>query len=721
MRPTEALTLRAGWTADVVSGASVAVKAGPTYQALHRGADVVTSASVHDFRNSARGGFTLREDVVSFTAGYTYSTENDYRSNAFNVSARTKPLERDTQLEIYYAHNFDELRNRVQTAGEEPTGFRALEDSSGCFTSDPIRTTNAISIDTLQGTWSQAWTPAFVTQVVYDAQIKDGFQSNPYRSVIIADGQRAQEHEPGDRTREFITLKANVYLPPLRAALRLSLRGYRDTWGVESETGEVEFEKYLGESFRVLLRGRGYNQTGALFWSDDYTGGNPPLGPKGQYWSGDRALSPFWSWLGGVRGIYTVTPSRGRLLGLMTRLKVGVSFDMQGFTYSQFTLGGVPVGNAYAYLGGLSLAGLLVIDGPGCLLSRPEDSTMKKGDRYGLHRVIEPHGVLPQAAHKIDNTMDIYDNEVLLDVETLNIDSASFTQIENQAGGDKKKIADIMLAIVAERGKHQNPVTGSGGMFIGRVRQVGPALEGKVDLRPGDPVASLVSLSLTPLRIDRIRDIRPDIDQVDIDGQAILFESGIWAKLPSDISPTLALSVLDVAGAVPQVARLVQPSDTVLVVGAGGKSGMLCMHEARKRAGCTGTIIGLTFSERSTARARGLGLADVIFAADATKPVEVLTQVERLTNGRLCDVVINCANNPNTEMAAILACRDRGIVYFFSMAVSFTKAALGAEGVGKDIDMFIGNGYARHHAEISLNVLRESPKLKKLFEELYGG
>ena len=208
---------------------------------------------------------------------------------------------------------------------------------------------------------------------------------------------------------------------------------------------------------------------------------------------------------------------------------------------------------------------------------------------------------------------------------------------------------------------------------------------------------------------------------MDIAGQAILFESGIWAKLPSDISPTLALSVLDVAGAVPQVARLVKPGDTVLVVGAGGKSGMLCMHEARKRAGCTGRVLGLTFSERSTSRASSLDLADVIFAGDATKPAEVLTRVEGLTDGRLCDVVINCANNPNTEMASILACRDRGIVYFFSMAVSFTKAALGAEGVGKDVDMFIGNGYAHRHAEISLNVLRENPKLKSLFEDLYGG
>ena len=134
----------------------------------------------------------------------------------------------------------------------------------------------------------------------------------------------------------------------------------------------------------------------------------------------------------------------------------------------------------------------------------------KKGNKYGTHRVIEPKGVLPQPANKVDNNMDeIYDNEILIDVQTLNIDSASFTQIEEQAGGDKAKIAEIMLDIVAKQGKHRNPVTGSGGMLLGTVEKIGDALKGKIDLKEGDKIATLVSLSLTPLRIDKIKDIRP--------------------------------------------------------------------------------------------------------------------------------------------------------------------------------------------------------------------
>ena len=343
---------------------------------------------------------------------------------------------------------------------------------------------------------------------------------------------------------------------------------------------------------------------------------------------------------------------------------------------------------------------------------------MKKGCPYGTHRVISPEGVLPQPADVIDNTMEIYDNEVLIDVKTLNIDSASFTEIERRANGDIEEIKKTMLGIVEKAGKHKNPWTGSGGMLIGTIKEIGPAYEG--DLKVGDKIATLVSLSLTPLKIYEILEVRPEIDQVDIKGEAILFQSGIYAKLPEDMPEGLALSALDVAGAPAQTAKLVKPGDTVVVIGGGGKSGLLCLYEAKKRAGVNGKVICIGGSERSTQRARDLDLAHEYFAADATKAVDVYNKVMELTDGKLADVVINCVNIENTEMASILCCKDEGTVYFFSMATSFTKAALGAEGVGKDINMIVGNGYCKGHAEVTLQELREHEGLRKLFQEMYA-
>jgi len=344
---------------------------------------------------------------------------------------------------------------------------------------------------------------------------------------------------------------------------------------------------------------------------------------------------------------------------------------------------------------------------------------MQHGSPFGTHRVLEPLGVLPQGAWKIDNTMEICDNEILIDVSALNIDSASFTQIKKESGGDIAQVEAKVREIVAQRGKHHNPVTGSGGMLIGTVAQIGPALADKIDLKVGDKIATLVSLSLTPLRIDAIRAIHMEKDQIEIDGKAILFETGLYAKLPTDMSESLALAILDVAGAPAQTARLVQPGDTVVVIGGGGKSGTLCVYEANKRAGPTGCVIGVSPFAKDCERMRSLGWADHVLQVDAVNALALMEAVSGVTNGKMADVTINCVNILNTEMGSILATRDGGKIYFFSMATSFTAAALGAEGVGKDVEMIVGNGYAKGHAEHSLNLLRESAPLRELFQNLY--
>lgn len=343
------------------------------------------------------------------------------------------------------------------------------------------------------------------------------------------------------------------------------------------------------------------------------------------------------------------------------------------------------------------------------------------GCPFGTHRVIEPENVLPQPALKIDNSMDyMWDNEIMIDVSTLNIDSASFTQIKNSVDGDENKIKEKIMEIVNERGKMQNPVTGSGGMFIGRVFKIGPKLKGKINLKEGDKIASLVSLSLTPLKIEKIIGIKKGTEQVNVKAKAILFESGIYAKLPKDIPEKLALAVLDVAGAPAQTDRLVKPGDTVVIIGAGGKSGVLCSYSAKNRAGVTGKVIGIEYSDKGVEKIKKMGFCDYVLKLDATNAVSCYKKIHEITNGRMADVVINCVNIPNTEMASILMTKERGVVYFFSMATSFTKAALGAEGVGKDIDMIIGNGYMKGHAEIALDILRKSKVIRKEYEKHYA-
>jgi len=339
---------------------------------------------------------------------------------------------------------------------------------------------------------------------------------------------------------------------------------------------------------------------------------------------------------------------------------------------------------------------------------------------FGSHRVLEPKGALTQTAWRLDNSPEIYDNEILIDIEALNIDSASFTQLKKEYENDEEKITSAILDIVKTRGKMHNPVTNSGGMLIGKVEKIGSDLIGKIDINVGDKIATLVSLTLTPLRINRIKKVKLDIEQVEIEGKAVLFESGIYAKLPTDLPEFLSLAVLDVCGAPAQVARIVKRGDIVFVLGGGGKSGMLCLEQARNIVGNEGILVSLSRSKESCDNVKKLRLADIILQGDATKPLDIYNKFIKATKGKLADVTINCINISNTEMASILCTEQHGTVYFFNMSTDFTKVALGAEGVGKDIKLMIGNGYVKGAPELALNLLRENKKLREFFIKKYS-
>lgn len=339
-------------------------------------------------------------------------------------------------------------------------------------------------------------------------------------------------------------------------------------------------------------------------------------------------------------------------------------------------------------------------------------------DPYGLTRVQGEPGVLPQRAQRLDPALPLRADELLIDVESLNIDAASFKQIKEATGGAPEAIAEQIRGIVAARGKMQNPVTGSGGMLIGRVKELGPAHPARGKLSVGDRIATLVSLTLTPLVIDEIRAVHPAIDRVDIRGHAILFASGVYAKLPADLPETLSLAALDVCGAPALVARHARPGMNVLVLGA-GKSGALCLAQARRSLAGRGKLLALDISAKALGTLQSLGLCDEALAVDATRAVEVLERVKAATGGALADLVVNCASVGGTEMGTILSTRDGGTAIFFSMATSFTQVALGAEGVGKDATLLMGNGFVPGHAELTLELLRSEPGLRKLFEERY--
>ena len=336
----------------------------------------------------------------------------------------------------------------------------------------------------------------------------------------------------------------------------------------------------------------------------------------------------------------------------------------------------------------------------------------------GLHRVLEPRGVLPQAAWRLDADPALREDEVRVRVERLNLDAASFRQLSDKNHGDGDAVRAEVLGIVEGRGKMHNPVTGSGGMLVGTVEEVGPA--SPLGLAPGDRIATLVSLTLTPLRIDDgLARWDGRGEQVPCDGHAILFGRSIAAHLPDDLPAELALAVMDVCGAPALTHRVVAKyvaqgrPPVVAVVGGAGKSGSLALAAAR-RAGAS-RLIGIVPVGREKEALEATGLADTVVLADARDPVALSEAVAAA--GGPADVTVVCVDVPGCEHGAILSTADLGTVVFFSMATSFATAALGAEGLAADVTLMIGNGYAAGHADFALDVLRTSPGARRLFED----
>ena len=338
-------------------------------------------------------------------------------------------------------------------------------------------------------------------------------------------------------------------------------------------------------------------------------------------------------------------------------------------------------------------------------------------EALGIHRVVEPKSVLPQQADILDPSLPLRNTEVLLELDSLHVDSSSFQQISSAVGGDPEKIKKSIFDLIHKRGKLHNPVTGSGGMLLGTVIEKGNNVSNPnfQNIHVGDRVASLVSLTLTPLYISEIIAVNLDTAQLKVKGHAILFNTGNMEKIPNDIDEKIALSLLDVCGAPAQIAKLVEPDKDVFILG-GGKSALLCSYVAKKIIHNTGKVVVMEYKEELCSYLEKLSFIDKVIHGDARDVMSSIRSAAKVFPEG-ADLVINAVNVPGTEATSILSTKDNGTVYFFSMATKFSAATLAAEGVSANVSLMMGNGYSVGHAEYALEIIRESAELYAAFKK----
>ncbi len=327
--------------------------------------------------------------------------------------------------------------------------------------------------------------------------------------------------------------------------------------------------------------------------------------------------------------------------------------------------------------------------------------------QLGADRVLEPRGALPQPAERLDPGEPVRPFEFEVAVERLCLDSTSHRSLIERAAGDSAAISERILEIVDSRGKMHNPETDSGGILLGSVSAVGERVSEPPAL--GQRIATLGSLTLTPLRLEAISSLDPDSPQVEVSGSAYVCDRAAWAPMPDDLPESLALTVFDVCAAASHTRALAPTGGTVYVLGA-GHAGSLALAAARDSVGA-GTVVAIDIDPDAAGRALELGLCDIAVAADLRDPLAALDAVSSAgaPPADLCVVVVNATG---CEAGSILLTADTGTVLFFSMATSFSGAALSADGLSSRARIVVGTGFSPDRGDYALELARQSRALQ---------
>jgi hypothetical protein len=318
------LTFDVDWTADIVTGATPRTYGSP---------DVVSAAtSFTEVRNVVGAGASFLVGPATITAGYAYGTENDYRSQLLRAGVTLDLANHDTVIVADYSHGFDSVCNLDQP-GIPLTLRQPLDSSRGCFAGTAGLTNEKLDIDNVELTLTQTLTKKLVGAVSGSYQHLDGFQSNPYRRVRLYGGlEQAQESHPRLRDRGAVTARIRYAIASLAATLGADLRLYRDSWGVQSITGELTWDQpfhLAAPAWRYMARARGYVQSGATFFRDvGYTDSYERAGPVGSYFTADQELAPLADLVLGASFVHTSShPIDKRKWRMFTAVEWNLGFD----------------------------------------------------------------------------------------------------------------------------------------------------------------------------------------------------------------------------------------------------------------------------------------------------------------------------------------------------------------------------------------------------------
>lgn len=329
---------------------------------------------------------------------------------------------------------------------------------------------------------------------------------------------------------------------------------------------------------------------------------------------------------------------------------------------------------------------------------------------YGLKRVAEPQYVLPTSAWKLDNSRNIYPNELRISVRRIHLEGTSFKQICTESNYNEEKIKQKIIDIIIRRGKLHNPVTDTGGLAFGTVEEIGEEFYNPQNLKVGDTIICNASLASVPIQIENILAIDHVFNQIDASGYAILHDHVPIIKIEEDMPVNLLLYTLDESGTLYRLSQLAEGQSKFLIVGNNMITNLIFGYVIRRQVGAKGEIVCL-LDKKTGMQVMGDGIDQLI--ANVFNEVHFLNilrpihAVERLKLNQQFDLSVNCAEIPGAETINILATKAGGTVLFANLINNLKISLYITESISKPLNVENAEGYLEDYETFDIALVRE--------------
>lgn len=342
---------------------------------------------------------------------------------------------------------------------------------------------------------------------------------------------------------------------------------------------------------------------------------------------------------------------------------------------------------------------------------------------FGVSRVMEPKGAVPATAWKLNNQRQIGPKEIRIRLETVHIEWDNFNQICSHCGYDEMRIKARIMQIIEERGKLHNPFTGSGGLFMGTIEEIGSEVDAE-GLMVGDRVFSQSSITGMAMHIDRITRLDFNYGQMECQGYVICFEATSLIRYTGEVSAKYLLTAIDEEGNFLGVRQAVseQKAERAVIIGGNLVTTLLYAQILRDCFG-ESTKVTAVLDKHSLGN---LTEAEIISAfqpviehtcfTDLCQPLEAWQQIrDEGKNEQPIDAVINLEDISGSETLATLLVREHGTVFYASLQNNYSVGILVADSMGKEVTPYALDGFDKDAYDYAVKLIQAvSPNLEHL-------